>query len=106
MNNEELPYAIAREVFYLDAHNRILNLLNFTSNDKRDWTLKDYLKSLFEKTMDWAEANPDLLSTISRSGKLDEMGEVDDNILIPSLVLASIKRHEERQDPSHNPEAA
>ena len=107
MKGEELPYAIAKEVFYLDANNRIINLLNFTSKDMADWELKDYVKSLFEKTIDWTETEPELLAKIRHSGKLDEMHHVDDNVLIPSVVLASIKRHEERQiDSPPNPEAA
>lgn len=107
MRGEELPYAIAKEVFYLDAYNRITNLMNYVSKDKSDWQIKDYVGSLFESTMDWVRDNPNMMQLIKDSGNLDQMAPISDNELLPSLVLASIKRHEERKfDPSHNPEAA
>lgn len=107
MRGKELPYAIAKEVFYLDANNRIINLVNYRSKDLEEWTLPDFLASLFESARDWVDLQPNLLDTIKSSNSLDQMTPVEDNNLIPSLVFASIKRHEKPESNSaHNPEAA
>lgn len=107
MRGEELPSAIAKEVFYLDSNAKLLNKLNYQAPDKSDWTSLDYLMDLFRDVFDWAEEHPDLLKNILSSGNLDSMNPVEDNTLFPAVLLSAIKRHERLEAPtSLDPEAA
>ena len=107
MKGEELPYAIAKEVFYLDSVNRIINLVHHRSKNIEDWDIEDYLDSLLEDTMDWVNSNPDTISRIKTTNHISKITQITDDVLIPSLVLASLKRHEKPEDyPPVDPKTA
>jgi len=107
MTGEKVPPDVLKEVFYLDATNRVINQLNFRSADKQDWTIRDYLEDLFENVMVWADTQPELLSQIVKYNHLDHFAKVEDNTLFPTLILTSLKRHEPtNQNPPTDPEVA
>jgi hypothetical protein len=87
----EVAPSLMKEVYYLDAYARIINIVNYTPVDKSDWRVKDYLDEFMGAMYIWANDNVDLMEYYKET-KLYEDVQASDSEFFQAVLLAAMKR--------------
>jgi hypothetical protein len=54
-NSAELPEDVEKEIYYIDAYTRLINMVNYTPVDRADWRPKDYIDNVMPGLYAWAQ---------------------------------------------------
>lgn len=87
-----VDHELKKEIYYLDAYSKIVNMENYTPNWK-DFRPKDYLDALMPDLYKWADVKntEDFMSKLKGMAALPG-AQISDENLFTSLLLAAIWR--------------
>lgn len=103
-----LPHLL-KEVYYLDAYTKLVNEVNYTPVDKKDWRAVDYIEQLFTRVYEWAKDADDLLQFHLETGTAEQVPvirrQLFESILVATL-MEELAKDDEEQYPALTYDAA
>lgn len=94
-----LPPHLLKEVHYLDAYAKIINMVH-TAKEPEDMKAADHIEKLFDEVYDWAKDADELLEFFQTTMLTEDLDtskqEVFQSILLSALVLDNLNNEQRR----------